>query len=186
MKNYTEEELFKILESTRPESAPYTEEDRERILRNPNLTALLADTVALSDEIRNTPTISIPFSLFKRFETDGDRSAYEFNEDGYFTRRRKLQTFGILAWLYRKPEDIAALEDILWAVCDEYTWALPAHLYNTGLSRVQTDAQIIDLFAAETGEAMAEILSLVGVLLAPIVVARVKREIRVRIFDRFY
>lgn len=186
MKNYTEEELFKILESTRPESAPYTEEDRERILRNPNLTALLADTVALSDEIRNTPTISIPFSLFKRFETDGDRSAYEFNEDGYFTRRRKLQTFGILAWLYRKPEDISALEDILWAVCDEYTWALPAHLRNTGLSRVQTDAQIIDLFAAETGEAMAEILSLVGDLLAPIVVARVKREIRVRIFDRFY
>lgn len=184
MKKYTEEEILRILNETAPESARYTEEDRERIVHNENLSALLADAVALSDEIRNTPTVSIPFSLFKRYETDGDRTAYEYGEDGYFTRRRKLQTFGILAWLYRKPEDISALEDILWAICDEYTWALPAHLYETGLSRVQTDAQVIDLFAAETGEAMAEILSLVGDLLAPIVVARVRREIRVRIFDR--
>ncbi|HBJ18706.1 MAG TPA: hypothetical protein DDY70_03030 [Clostridiales bacterium] len=182
----TEEELFGILESTAPESARYTEADRERVVHNPNLSDLLADAVCAADEIRNMPTISIPFSLFKRFETDGDRSAYEYGENGYFTRRRKLATFGILAWLYRKPEDISALEDILWAVCDEYTWALPAHLGGTGLSRVQTDAQIIDLFAAETGEAMAEILSLVGDLLSPIVVARVRREIRVRIFDRFY
>ena len=185
MKQYTEAELFELLEQTNPDSALYTDADRERILRNPNLSDILADTVAFSDELRNKPTTAIPFSLFKRFETDGDRTMYESGENGYFPRRGKLQTFGILAWLYRKPEDIAALEDILWAVCDEYTWALPAHLYGTGLTKVQTDAQVIDLFAAETGETMAEILSLVGDLLSPIVVARVRREIKVRIFDRY-
>lgn len=185
MKSYTEKELFDLLESTDPEKTRYTEADRERILRNPNLVEVLADGVALADEIRDTPTAAIPFSLFKRYETDGNRSAYEYGANGYFTRRRKLQTFGILAWLYRKPEDIAALEDILWAICDEYTWALPAHLLDTGLSRVQTDAQIVDLFAAETGEAIAEILSLVGDLLTPIVVTRARREIRARIFDRY-
>ncbi len=186
MKQYTEAELFEVLESTNPESARYTGADRERILHNQNLADLLADAVAFSDELRVKPTMTIPFSLFKRYETDGNRTAYQSSENGYFPRRGKLQTFGILAWLYRKPEDIAALEDILWAVCDEYTWALPAHLRGTGLTQVQTDAQIIDLFAAETSETMAEILSLVGDLLAPIVVARVRREIKVRIFDRFY
>lgn len=186
MKQYTEAELFELLEQTNPDSALYTDADRERILHNPNLSDMLADAVAFSDELRNKPTTVIPFSLFKRFETDGNRAMYESSENGYFPRRGKLQTFGFLAWLYRKPEDIAALEDILWAVCDEYTWALPAHLYGTGLSKVQTDAQVVDLFAAETGETMAEILTLVGDLLSPIVVARVRREIKVRIFDRYY
>ncbi len=186
MKQYTEAELFELLEQTNPDSARYTDADRERILHNPNLSDMLADAVAFSDELRNKPTTVIPFSLFKRFETDGNRVMYEKSENGYFPRRGKLQTFGILAWLYRKPEDIAALEDILWAVCDEYTWALPAHLGGTGLSKVQTDAQVIDLFAAETGEALTEILSLVGNLLSPIVVARVRREVKVRIFDRYY
>lgn len=142
----------------------------------------------LGDELRGEEILPIPFSVFRRFETDGDRSEYESSSApiGYFTRRKRLMTFALLAWLYRREEDIKALEDIIWAICDEYTWALPAHLRGTGLTRVQTDAQIIDLFAAETGEALAEILTIAEPLLHPIVAMRARREIKVRIFDRFY
>lgn len=187
MKKYTEEELYHILCDTKRSGVPYTAEDRARVLHNPNLVKWREGMCALGEQLRAQQIAPIPFSVFRRFETDGDRSEYESSSSpiGYFTRRKRLMTFALLSWLYQKPEDIAALEDIIWAICDEYTWALPAHLWGTGLSKVQTDAQIIDLFAAETGEAFAEILSLVEPLLHPIVAMRMRRELRVRIFERY-
>ena len=73
------------------------------------------------------------------------------------------------------------LEDTMWAICDEYTWALPAHMNgNQGIYvNYQSDRYTIDLFAAETGQALAEIIRLLGDKLNPLVVKRAKEEIGV-------
>ncbi len=135
-------------------------------------------------DMRATPTEAIPFSLFRRFEEDGNRSEFE---KAYFSRRRKLLAYALEYWLFGDAEILACLQDIMWAILDEYTWSLPAHLSGTGLSKVQRDGTYtVDLFAAETGHALAETLALVGDDIHPIVKSRVHYEIERRVLSRTY
>ncbi len=102
---------------------------------------------------------ALKFSKFRLYDETGDRDTYA--RSYYGERRTRLTSFGIRVWLYHEDEDIRELEDILWAICDEYTWALPAHLDGI-LTNNSILPETIDLFAAETGHSIAEILSLCG------------------------
>ena len=83
-----------------------------------------------------------------------------------------LETCALMAWLYEDEEYLHKLEDIIWAICDEYSWPIAAHMRGTSLSAYQEENPNVDLFAAETAEAFAEILSLLGDKLHPSVVMR--------------
>lgn len=130
---------------------------------------------------RNTPIEILNFSKFRLFDETGDRNVYQ---TVYFERRRKLLMLSLRVWLYGEKQDIVALEDIMWSVCDEYTWALPAHMPN-----ILTDDSVselrIDLFACETAHALAEIISLCGDVIHPKVVKRCINEILKRVLDVF-
>ena len=112
----------------------------------------------------DTPAESLPFSLFRLFEESGDRLRYE---DAYFSHRARLNAFALLA-MGGDEQAVPRLEDAIWAVCDEYAWCLPAHL---GASRRPPDREV-DLFAAETASALAEICALLKDRLSPAVVNR--------------
>ncbi len=92
-----------------------------------------------SYEHEGKPILSLPFSAYERFWKDGNRREYEV---AYFYRRNRLFLLQELALTDSKylPE----LEDTIAALCDEYTWVLPAH----GVS--------VDLFSADTGANIAE------------------------------
>jgi hypothetical protein len=55
--------------------------------------------------------------------------------------------FTIRTWLWKEKTDISELEDILFAICDEYTWDIPAHLVGI-LKGEPIPTNKIDLFAA--------------------------------------
>ncbi|MBR5527802.1 MAG: heparinase II/III family protein [Clostridia bacterium] len=186
MKKYCASDIYDILESVGNIDIAYGEAERERVLSNPLLAQKLKMLKEAGGALRGTPICELRFSAFKRFETDGNRTEYESSpDDGYFIRRRKLVVFSILSWLYDNKEDIEYLEDILWAICSEYTWCLPAHLRGTGLSEVQTDGTFtVDLFASETASGIAETLSLVGNMLSPVVRKRCEHELSRRVLDR--
>ena len=181
MKRYTQEQIKEALAKAKKEDVLSYENDRERVLASELLKPRLIEIEKRADQLRAMPTVALPFSTFKRFEIDGNRSEYERE---YFRRRQKLEAFSILVWLYGRDEDISSLEDVIWAILDEYTWALPAHLFGTGLTKLQQDGFMVDLFAAETASALAEMLVLVGDRLQPIVVERARRLIRERVLDR--
>lgn len=153
-------------------------EDRDAVLSDPQMKAQIDSLQAYAEQLRTDGIAPLTFRAFRRFETDGDRSEYEA---AYFQRRHRLAAFSILYWLYGTEEDKKELEDTVWAILDEYTWSVPAHLQRKGLSVLQEDGYMIDLFAAETGEALAEMLSLVGESLSPIVRMRTERYINDRI-----
>jgi hypothetical protein len=165
-------------------------EERERFLR------------------RELPPLS--WTLYKRYDTDGDRSTFE---TAYFERRRRLFVLSISVWFWERPEDIAALEDCIWAICDEYSWCLPAHMGGTSLLPPATVPDIaiscefgisagysgwaeegggiidnrtrLDLFACETGFALAECCAMLGSLLAAAVVSRARSEALRRIIRSY-
>ena len=180
MKKFTEAELEQIF-SVSCGDFRFGEEDRKRALENPELESLISQLKETQEEYSATPTATLPFSEFKRYREEGNRSGYEHH---YYFRRRKLYYTFFLAWLYGTEKYISELEDCLWAILDEYTWVIPAHLGETALESLQEDGHIIDLFAAETAQALSEIISVIGDKIHPIIVKRVNRMIEQRIFDR--
>ena len=132
------------------------------------------------------PIPPLPWSKFRLFKDTGNRSEYE---RPHFARRSRLSDLEICLLAGRDSDGalLHALEDMVWAICDECTWALPAHVPNLvgnmGSSRpMEID---IDLFASETGLYLAEILHLLGDRLDKRVVTRCRNEIRRRILDSY-
>ena len=179
---YTRDDVLAALKSYKG-SIAYTAADRERILNNPNLTVLLEGLKASAKEFLDKPILSLSFHNFRRYEEDGNRGAYEKE---YFTHRGMLETFALMAWIYEDEQYLHALEDIIWAICDEYSWPVAAHMRGTSLSAYQEEKPNVDLFAAETGEAFAEILSLLGDKLHPTVVMRMRKRLEERIFGQLH
>jgi len=111
---------------------------------------------ALADSMRNQNMPSLTEELFAMFESTGNRLKYE---DVYFTRRKFLAVFGIAAVVFKRQEDLEKLEEVLQELCAEECWALPAHVNRKDNPEWRFT---VDLFAAETAQALAEIVALVG------------------------
>lgn len=168
----------------------------DAIEKNPRLEGFLAYLKRESGRFRGEGIPDLPYSLFVLFDREGDRARFE---GPYFERRNRLMVCGLAAWLWKKPEDIAALEDTIWAVCDEYSWCLPAHMGGksrfsaTGMAdsagvvtRAQFDnATTIDLFACETGLALAECCAALEGVLAPQVTLRARKEVYRRLIQSY-
>ncbi|MGG1515432.1 heparinase II/III family protein [Paenibacillus oryzisoli] len=131
---------------------------------------------------------SLPATLFMEFSRTGDRKRYESR---YFARRRALQVLALGEWLEGKGTFMNDLVDGIWAICEETTWVLPAHLYMTKSKMepiADIDEPVIDLFASETGALLAWILYILERPLAevsPLLVSRMHRELKERIITPY-
>ena len=122
---------------------------------------------------------ALSYSKWKLFWETGDRSEYERE---YFDRRRALEHVATLALIY--PEEkkyIDKLMDLIYIICDEYTWCLPAH---QGQNE-RNDNTRVDLFASEMGLYMSVIYTLMGDRLDPVIRDRMVVEINRRIVDTY-
>lgn len=134
-----------------------------------------------ADRFISEPVYSLSYTSFKAFYTSGSRKEYEYE---YFYHRRRLNTFAILAIVYEDNDEyLCQLQDAVWAVLDEFTWALPAHIpHDTEIADCKT---WIDLFAAETAFTLAEILLLLGGRLDRMIAERVEYEVRRRVITPY-
>lgn len=151
----------------------------QTILSSPYFQKALDKMERRCKRYRENPIEALPFHLYRKFYIDGDRRSFE---DIYFARRGRLSYLALAILLHRRPEDIVALEDAIWAICDEYTWVLPAHTSDLG-DRYNTE--VIDLFSAETGFALSEIVYLLSDVLDPKVVQRIRECLEERIFQMY-
>ena len=135
--------------------------------------------VARAREAAAAPIPQLPWSLLRLFEDTGDRALFE---TPYFKRRKSLTTLEISILAGRDTDGslLTALHDLLWAICDEYSWALPAHFYLKRPIPI-----LLALFSSETGLYIAEALHLLGDRLDPRVVARCRAEVKRRILDSY-
>jgi hypothetical protein len=151
---------------------------------------------AEGERLLREPIPELTYSLFSMFERNGCRLDFE---KVYFERRRRVNTMALLSLLEPEPQPFReALQDALWSVCNEYTWCLPAHLKDSA----ETDGELlfsvdspewsrrerstrIDLFAAETGFTLAEILRLTQSWLPALLRSRIVEEVVQRLFKPF-
>ncbi|MBQ2708006.1 MAG: heparinase II/III family protein [Clostridia bacterium] len=149
----------------------------QSIRDNPAYLPLIDEIRAIYDASAQPELPSLTFSKRLLFTTTGDRHTFERN---YFKRRHRLAAAAALALLY--PEDAALtmeINDLIWAICDEYSWVSPAH----APFELEKDARIVDLFCAETGSLLAETMAFLGGRLDHRVTMRAKENILRRVID---
>lgn len=175
MFNYDVRYIKYALESSNNNGLKITDRKIEEIKSNPQLETArkrLAECLEFYGRLEISP---VSFTLFNRFFEDGDRAAYEKE---YFRRRGHLKTWALHLLLDKENKEYKQrLEDTIWAICDEYTWCLPAHYY--------LNVQDLDLFGCETTGALAEVIFLLGDIIHPRVAKRAKDEIMRRGIDCF-
>ncbi len=158
------------------ESGP--DEWASRLLEDRSLAGLVSEIEAEAARMLGEPEPELTDELFRMFAETGDRLAYE---KVYFARRKRLCAFGVMSWL--RPEEEAyrdSLHRTAWSICNEFTWCLPAH-YGEKRGRFGN----IDLFAAETGFALAELSALLGDRLDAELRAQIGMEMERRLFEPF-
>ena len=100
----------------------------------------------------------------------------------YFSRRTWLATTAVLALIYPEEEKyIKELHELIWAACDEYSWALTAHTNGT----IAVDTTQVDLDNSETGLWLAEIRDVLGDRLEPLIRERIAYEVNRRVFVNY-
>ncbi len=127
----------------------------------------------------NGPILALKYSDFRMFVANGNRSIYEHS---YFTRRLALDCSVLLSLIYPEEEKylVRAMDEI-YAICDEYTWCLPAHQ-----TKLEVNNNVhLDLFACETGFALAETYTMLGERLEPLIRDRIRVEIDRRIIKPY-
>ena len=133
-----------------------------------------------AEKLIEKPIETIKYHEFRLFWDNGNRLIYQ---KSYYSRRERLNKFAILSMLFDDKKYLTALEDVIWAICDEYTWSLPAHLpFGHPVSQYRT---WIDLFASETGFALSEIYYMLEDKLSQQIKDRIRHEVRERIILSF-
>lgn len=120
------------------------------------------------------PMPELTDEVYRAFYVNGSRLPFE---TAYFERRHRLARAAIAALLDDSPERgrwLDSLRDKTHSVFSEFSWALPAHV-NSPSGR---DPLHIDLFAAETANLMAELLTLFPDTFEPGFAAAIKTRVR--------
>ncbi len=119
------------------------------------------------------------YSQWKLYFTIGDRKIFE---NVYFSKREFIEFVTLLSLVYPENDEyIERLEDVIFAVLDEYTWCLPAHQGQCERS----DSCHIDLFNSETALTLATVYTLLGDRLDPLIRDRIRVEIDRRVIYPF-
>ncbi|OCT12314.1 hypothetical protein A8709_31270 [Paenibacillus pectinilyticus] len=155
-------------------------------LEKPSADSLLAvvynEVTPLVQEFATKPIAALPFKEWDFYRSKGTRMEFEAL---YFDRRRRLAALVVAALKDGSDSYISDLENTIWAICDEYTWCLPAHLMNHDEAAEGEEYKHIDLFASETAHALSETCHIFRDRLNGLVIRRVQREIMERVLEPY-
>ncbi len=131
------------------------------------------------------PWPSLPASVFMDFKRNGNRSRFE---QLHFPRRNRLRLAALAECIENQGRFLDDIMDGIWLICEESFWGVSAHLgaQKAGTGLPDVTEPIVDLFAAETANALAWIcyllapqLDSLSALLRP----RIRAEIKRRVLD---
>jgi hypothetical protein len=140
--------------------------------------ALVAELLAEADRALGEPPVFMPASVYLKFRETGDRTQYEAL---IHSRGRAVSALALAECLTGEGQYLTALQDYIWAICEQSTWSLPAHLPNL------PDPQdpYIDLGVAMTGLALSDIFVLLSERFDPGVRQRLRGELDTRLWSAY-
>jgi hypothetical protein len=145
------------------------------------------EIIKSADLAQSAPWTMLTWSQFNEFKITGNRVNYEKN---YFSRRNKLSRLIIGELVAKDGRYLKEIVNGLGLICEESTWALPAHmsLQKAGNGLPDVNEPIIDLFVAQTGMILSYAKYLLGdelALYSPLLIQRIDFELKKRVFDPY-
>ncbi|MEP5593406.1 MAG: heparinase II/III family protein [Flavobacteriaceae bacterium] len=129
----------------------------------------------------------IKASVFLEYERNGNRTNYE---DLSFERRHALSRLVMAEMLEGKGRFVDDIINLVWAICEETYWGLPAHIFlqesGSGLPDIENPS--VDLFVAETGALLAWTDYMIGEKMDevnPFIRERIQYETRIKIHEPY-
>jgi len=110
------------------------------------------------------------YTLYREFQRTGERRGYQ----GPYRDKRQLMAALALRALLGEDQYLDRLQDVIWNVCEETNWVIPAH-----------ENREIALNSVGTAFSLAEMIVALESKLADEVAARVRAEIERRIFEPY-
>jgi len=152
---------------------------REKLINSEKAKVIINGVIDNADKALGKKYEALKFSDYMMFLETGIRTQYE---RGYFERRNDCSYLSVAYWITEDNKYKDTLIDLIFYICDEYTWCVPAHafLLNDKPSSKEM-IENIDLFQAETARLLTDIAVLVGEKLPYYVNDRIEYEIRRRI-----
>lgn len=136
---------------------------------------------ALKDDYAATYSEEPPVltaELRKIFTEKGSREEFE---KPYFRKRKFTTDAALLALIFPENEEyLGILKKYIRSICEEYSWAVPAHCTETN-----DETTCVALFSCETAGMLAEISVLLKNRLGEDLVGLIEREIDRRIFTPY-
>ncbi len=159
----------------------------EELLRHPLNRKRRDCVLARSAELLGREHPILPVSGFTEFLRSGERRTYE---GAYYSRRRDLAAQVLATCFSLDSTRLDAALDTAWAICEETSWALPAHVDRRapGDSMPEITRPTLDIFACETAAVLAETVHLLRKEfdgLSPVIAERIESEIVRRIIEPF-
>ena len=135
-------------------------------------------------ELTSNETLLLPkFEGYLAYLKDGNRKLLE---DVYFKRRRDATALALYLQWGESEEKVQLFEEMLFTICQEYSWALPAHIPINENKTGYIDAyETVDLFASETAHFLAECTVLFKNKLDQSLMDIIKTEIQKRVLTPF-
>lgn len=119
------------------------------------------------------------YSEFKMFFTVGNRTVYQTK---FQSRRNFMHCAALLCLMYPEEQEyLDTLMDVIYALCDEYTWCQPAH---QGKLEPNNNTRI-DISASILGSTLAKVWVLLGDRLEPLIRNRIYAEVNRRVIEPF-
>ena len=147
----------------------------ENVRQDPAYRPLIAHVTDEYETMCGEPIAALSYRARMRYYADGDRTEFE---RPYFRHRNRLSCAALLALLYpEQPAYVTDVQELIWVICEEFSWVLPAHCENT----LESAESTIDLFSAETAFTLAEIDYMLGDRLDANVRQQLRRQVERRI-----
>ena len=137
-----------------------------------------ASIIARAEQFLDEPPVFMPASLYLKFRNDGDRKEYEAL---IHRRGEALAAFTLAECLENSGRYLTALQDYVWATCEQSTWSYPAHHRDLP----DPAKPHIDLGVAMLGLTLSEISLLLGDQFEPAVTARIRAELDQRLWQPY-
>ncbi|MEI6033560.1 MAG: heparinase II/III family protein [Verrucomicrobiae bacterium] len=159
----------------------------EGLLRHPLNVRRMEDVLARSSELLGREIPVLPVRGFSEVVRSGERKTYE---SAYFSRRRDMASLVLSTCFSPDPARLEAALDFAWAICEETSWALPAHIDRRSPNDIMPEIRrpTLDIFSCETAAVLAETVHLLREELgglSPVIAERIEGEIVRRIIEPF-
>ncbi|MHC4497319.1 MAG: hypothetical protein ACYSYM_16015, partial [Planctomycetota bacterium] len=143
--------------------------------------------INLGEEYLGRDVPNLPASLYLEYRRIGNRSNYQ---DVWYQRRKMLHCLVLAECMEGKGRFLDSIADVIWAICEESSWAFPAHIgaQKAGSGLPDTSEPIVALFSAETANSLAWTVYLLKEQLdavSPQICKRAEKEIDLRILTPY-